>query len=347
MLQLILADKSDLFRRSISSVLSREGYEVIAVETGQRVLGLVQTMKPAAIILDMETTDPSGLETLLLLKRDPHSRRMPVILVSRDSAPSVVSNAFKIGVEGFMLKPIDVNQLLKTLSGLQRLVPQLNSPIDLSFGNRARQRATGSLRFIDQFGQVYLDKVVSEEDPAAEVWDPTAEDEDGSSGVAPIGSLGTMSFEAGKGKLYQRVLMIEENEQGLALYPAGDPGASETPDLLKIPVNLKGRYLVPGSFMKLAEVVLLHGKGLILAGLSDEPKFNSPIQITIYPPALGTDGGIALKGRITSSRAGAGGQFEVEVELTEAPGPNYVYLLAEVISGRPYRPTPSKVAVPL
>src|SRR5688572_10550302 len=102
--QLILADKSDLFRRSISAMLRGEGYEVIAADAGAKVLNLVLQGKPEAVILDTEVEGPSGLETLRLLKGDPKLKRLPVIVVSRDSAPTAVSSAFKIGAEGFLLK---------------------------------------------------------------------------------------------------------------------------------------------------------------------------------------------------------------------------------------------------
>lgn len=334
--QLILADKSDLFRRSISSVLQREGYEVLMAESGQKVLTLVQQMKPTAIILDTETPDPSGLETLLLLKRDPALRRLPVILVSRDSAPTVVSNAFKVGAEGFMLKPIDVNQLLKTLSSLQVPLPKLNEPIQIAFGEAS---ITGKLRFIDQYGTIYLDKELSEiEQEGQKVWDPNA-GEGPPPGIAAAGSIGTISFDTEKGQaVYQRVLLAEENDQGLAVYPAGDPAPATSPEVLRIPVNYKGRYLIPGSFMKLTEVVLVHGEGVVLSGLAEEPRFNSPIQMTVYPPSGGQDGGITLHGKITSTRAGtAQGQFEADVSLTEAPGAGFVSLIAEAITGRPFR----------
>lgn len=332
--QLILADKSDLFRRSISSVLQREGYEVSMAETGQKVLMLVQQMKPTAIILDTETPDPSGLETLLLLKRDPALRRLPVILVSRDSAPTAVSNAFKVGAEGFMLKPIDVNQLLKTLNSLQVPLPRLNEPVQIMFG---AARLTGKLRFIDQYGTIYLDKELSEiEQQGKQVWDPNAGE--APAGIAPAGSIGTIAFDTDKGQtVHQRVLLADENDQGLAVYPAGDPAQAEAPGVLRVPVNYKGRYLLPGSFMKLTEVVQVHGEGVVLAGLAEEPKFNSPIQMTVYPPSGGQEGGITLHGKITSARPGTTGQFEVDVALTEAPGVGFVSLIAEAITGKPFR----------
>lgn len=330
----ILADKSDLFRRSITSVLQREGYEVTTADTGYKVIHLCQDKTPAAVILDTETPDPSGLETLLLMKKDPKLRRLPVIVVSRDSAPSAVSNAFKVGAESFMLKPIDLNVLLKALTGLQVPVPQLAGELRAVFGHHV---VNGTLRFIDQYGMIYIDRTHTDvEQQAQQVWDPRSEEERAAMGLG-IGESGTLGFELNGTQYHQRVLLSEQNEQGLAVYPVGDPSQSETPEMLRVPVNYKARYLVPGSFMKLADVALVHGQGLHMHGLVEEPRFNSQVQVTLYPQSTGgSDGGIPLKGKITSSRPGNAG-YEIEVQLTEAPGLPYVNLLAELIGGRPAR----------
>src|ERR1035437_6927334 len=218
--QLILADKSDLFRRSITSVLTREGYEVTTAETGYKVITLCQEKLPSVVILDTETPEPGGLETLLLLKRDPRLRRMPVIVVSRDSAPAAVSNAFRVGAESFMLKPIDLNALLKALASLQTPVPALGSTLRVTLGHHV---VSGKLRFIDQYGMIYLDKTSTEvEKDAQQVWDPRTPEELAQTGIS-IGQPGMVGFEVNGVQFHQRVLLSEQNAQGLAIYPVSDP----------------------------------------------------------------------------------------------------------------------------
>ena len=46
---------------------------------------------------DVDVQEPSGLETLVRLKGDPALRRLPVVMVSKDTTPVAVSNAFKLG----------------------------------------------------------------------------------------------------------------------------------------------------------------------------------------------------------------------------------------------------------
>lgn len=321
--QLILCDKSDLFRRNVSSMLKSEGYEVIPAEVGSKVLNLVLQSRPAAVIIDTEVESPSGLETLRLIKGDPKLKKLPVIMVSRNGAPSDVSNAFKMGAEGFLIKPIDMNALVKTLNSLRVPVPEFNSPIEVQVG---ATKITCLLRFIDQYGQVYLDK----EQPDM---------------AGPTSSMAIMNFEGGKTVYNQVMLIDEENEQGISLVPVSQPAEVEKPDLIKVPVSLKCRYMFPGSFMRLADVSELTASGLTLRGLAAEPAFNAEVTINLYSQGAGGEG-IPLRGKLAGYRpGGAEGLFDADVLFTELVGLPYVHLMAELLGGRPPRPSPKEAPV--
>lgn len=314
--QIIIADKSDLFRRSLTSVLSREGYEVTTAETGGRALALAQESRPAIIILDVDVAEPSGLETLVRLKGDPALRRLPVVMVSKDTTPVAVSNAFKLGAEGFLVKPVDLNALIKTLSQLHAPSPELNSEVSVAAGEA---KLVGKLRFIDQYGQIYLDKAEGA---------PTA--------LGAVGSLATLSYEVGKETFLQHALLAEENEQGVALFPAGQAVSSGAPELFKLPVALKGRYLLPGAFVKLADIAQVTAESLLLKGVQGEPRFNSTIQVTLFPFATGApNAGVTVQGKVGTFHTHPNGLTDIDVQLSEPGGAAYVDLLAELIANRP------------
>lgn len=316
--QVILADKSDLFRRSMSSVLTREGYEVLTADAGAKVLTMVQSTTPAAIILDVDLEGPSGLETLRALKGDARLRKLPVLVVSRESAPVAVSNAFKMGAESFLLKPIDLNALIKALESLRVPIPALNSPVEVKAGTK---KQVGRLRFLDQYGQIYLDK--SSPDMMG---GPSA--------------LVLVTFEAARIVYHQWALIDEEHHEGISLVPVGPPTTKDAPELTWVPVTMKCRYMTPGTFMRLADVGEVSASSLVMRNLTVEPRFNSEVSLTLYPRQGSTEDGLALTGKIASFRAGGEpNTYEAVVELSEQPGLPYVQLMGELIGGRPPRPT--------
>lgn len=319
--QVILADKSDLFRRSMSSILHREGYDVVLSETGAQVLELAEAGRTQAVILDTEVEGPSGLEVLGRIKADPRLRRVPVVVVSRNSAPLAVSSAFKLGAEGFLLKPVELNVLLKTLSGLRRPQPALNAPIAVTTPST---RIVGRLRFIDQYNTIYLDK----EKP-----DP----------LGPVGTRAEMIFPCEKDIYRQVVLVEEENEQGVSLVPVGAATLDEHATASSLGANMRARYMFPGQFMRLAEATELSAERVRLKGVNVEPRFNAPVQLTLYPQSMGQDGaGVSLQGKVAGYNALTENEFELEVTLDEPQGLPFVQLMAALIGGRPLRSVPQE-----
>jgi len=70
---------------------------------------------PDAVVLDMQLPDHSGLSVLDRLKRNPVTRHIPVHIVSaRDETHAALS----MGAVGYMLKPVDRDQLKSALSKL-------------------------------------------------------------------------------------------------------------------------------------------------------------------------------------------------------------------------------------
>lgn len=318
--QIILADKSDLFRRSLTSVLAREGYEVVSSETGNRAIALALASRPAVIILDVDVPEPGGLETLVRFKADPGLRRLPVVMVSKETTPVAVSNAFRLGAEGFLVKPIDLNALIKTINQLHAPNPELNGEVTVALGDT---RLVGKLRFIDQYGQLYLDKPAADQPPA---------------GLGAPGALATISYEIGKETYLQQVLLAEENDQGLALFPGGQAVSAGAPELYRLSVSLKARYLLPGTFVRLADITQVTADGLQMKGLQSEPRFNSEIQVTLYPHATGAaNAGITVKGKVSSFATHPNGTTDVEVAFSEPAGVGYVEMLTELVAGKPAR----------
>jgi len=100
-----------LFRR----YLSKQGYRVVGLTRGDRVVEEAKRLKPYAITLDILMPDRSGWEVIRDLKSDPLTRNIPVIVCSilaeRDKGLSM-------GVADYLVKPILEQDLLSALARL-------------------------------------------------------------------------------------------------------------------------------------------------------------------------------------------------------------------------------------
>jgi len=70
------------------------------------------------IIMDINLPDMDGLTALTMLKSNPITENIPVLLLSGDSRAATVKTGVKLGAKDFITKPIDPEQLIERVSSL-------------------------------------------------------------------------------------------------------------------------------------------------------------------------------------------------------------------------------------
>jgi CheY-like chemotaxis protein len=70
---------------------------------------------PAVILTDIDMPVMNGLEFLAQVKQDPDLQKFPVVILSTFREEKDRANAFKLGVSGYMIKPIDAAKYLSIM----------------------------------------------------------------------------------------------------------------------------------------------------------------------------------------------------------------------------------------
>jgi DNA-binding response OmpR family regulator len=99
-------------RELLSSVLEREGYEVVSAFDGDRARDLAARMNPVLILLDVLLPGMDGLEVCRRLKEDALTRAIPVIFLTGQSASDQVLAGFEAGAADYVTKPFRIMELL-------------------------------------------------------------------------------------------------------------------------------------------------------------------------------------------------------------------------------------------
>ncbi len=74
---------------------------------------------PVCVLLDVKLPRVSGLEVLAWIRKQPHLRRLPVILLTSSSQTNDINRAYDLGANSFLVKPPDLDsltQLVKTVA---------------------------------------------------------------------------------------------------------------------------------------------------------------------------------------------------------------------------------------
>lgn len=109
----LLADDEKLSRMIISRLLSRCGYRVTVVQSGQEALDLVRSrMSDFQLILsDVAMPGLSGPELLRTIRASRGLHALPVVMMSAHEQAGTVFECIRRGAEDYLLKPISIKEV--------------------------------------------------------------------------------------------------------------------------------------------------------------------------------------------------------------------------------------------
>jgi len=102
--KVLVADDSPVMRAAVAKLLEREGYEVVLAEDGVDAITRFYEEQPDLVLLDIQMPKLNGYVVCRLIKEDPASAGIPVmILTVRDSAEDRYWGV-KSGADGYLTK---------------------------------------------------------------------------------------------------------------------------------------------------------------------------------------------------------------------------------------------------
>lgn len=118
-LRLLLAEDNDINRMLITAMMTRMGHRIDAVNDGRAVLDAVKAADYDVLILDMEMPVLDGRSTARAIRRmDGAAARIPIVGLSADALPEHRDGHMAAGLDAYLTKPIDWEQLNAVLVDL-------------------------------------------------------------------------------------------------------------------------------------------------------------------------------------------------------------------------------------
>ncbi len=110
--KILTCDDEKHIVRLIQVNLERQGYEVITAYNGAECLEKVKEDRPDLIVLDVMMPEMTGFEVLDVLKKDPETENIPVIMLTARAQDSDVLRGWQSGVECYLTKPFNPMELI-------------------------------------------------------------------------------------------------------------------------------------------------------------------------------------------------------------------------------------------
>lgn len=113
----MVVDDSLTVRRVTQRLLVREGYQVVLAKDGVDALEHLQSVTPDVMLVDIEMPRMDGFDLTRNVRGDERTRHIPIIMITSRTAAKHRNYAMELGVNEYLGKPYQEEQLLGLISG--------------------------------------------------------------------------------------------------------------------------------------------------------------------------------------------------------------------------------------
>ena len=161
MIQVLVADDDEALRSLVGQVLKADGYTVDIAHDGDDAWRLFQENLPELVFADIRMPGMSGLDVLKTYRfMSQPAKRAKVIILSADTTPKLMQETIAAGANAYLMKPIDREQLLRTLHTLLGGTTTQNPPEPAQAAEEALDYALlGSLAELSPGGSFMQDLI--------------------------------------------------------------------------------------------------------------------------------------------------------------------------------------------
>ena len=114
--RVVLIDDSNTIRRSGGIFLSQAGCQVVLAEDGFDGLFKVVDTEPDIIFVDVMMPRLDGYQTCALIKKHPHFRNIPVVMLTSKDTLFDRARGKLAGADQYLIKPFNKKSLIETVT---------------------------------------------------------------------------------------------------------------------------------------------------------------------------------------------------------------------------------------
>ena len=119
----LVAEDSRDTRIMLKRAFELKGYRVFEAEDGEQALDLARRYSPSLIVIDLNMPVLDGLETVKNFReQEGHGEHVPIVAITAYDVYGMEEAALETGCNRYLSKPLDLEELDRTLKGLGFIV---------------------------------------------------------------------------------------------------------------------------------------------------------------------------------------------------------------------------------
>jgi two-component system response regulator RpaA len=128
--KILVIDDDTSINELIKVNLELGGYNVVQAYDGIKGFALAKQELPSLIILDVMMPEVDGFTVAKRVRENPSTKDIPIIMLTALSQLNDKANGFNIGVDDYLVKPFEIEELLMRVKALLKRTHQI--PISAS-----------------------------------------------------------------------------------------------------------------------------------------------------------------------------------------------------------------------
>ena len=113
--KVLIVDDEPNVRRLLHSILNKN-FAVFVAEDGQQAVDMTNAQQPDVILMDMMMPKMDGLTACLMIKKNPDTKKIPVIMVTAIGFELNIKLSQQMGASGYVTKPFSPQDLLAKIA---------------------------------------------------------------------------------------------------------------------------------------------------------------------------------------------------------------------------------------
>ena len=119
--KILLVEDDPIESRMYANLLKKQGFEIRAISTGKTCRDVAREFQPSLIVLDIMMPEMNGFETLDVLRFDPYTHGIPVLVLTNLSDDHYKKEALRRGATEYLVKSnIGNADLLSVITDIMR-----------------------------------------------------------------------------------------------------------------------------------------------------------------------------------------------------------------------------------
>ncbi len=129
-MKIMVVDDCQTTRKLLGFYLKSKGFNVVFAENGLDALEKLAGEDINIILSDLNMPYMDGIEFLKTLRSDPNMLDMPVFMITTEDDPEERERAIRSGANGYMVKPVTCDDVLKVVRNILKEAFSQGGPHD-------------------------------------------------------------------------------------------------------------------------------------------------------------------------------------------------------------------------